>query len=106
MVIIVALAKCSHERTCSRQLRVALSVLDVPESPEGRKWSRCQVGASAYPLVFSSVEPLMMGFAPLPYAPNVMGDPLDPLDGAISEVPYHASPLLNRIESPARMSAR
>jgi len=40
----------------------------------------------------SSVEPLMMGFAPLPYAPNVMGEPLLPLDGAVSELPYQTSP--------------
>jgi hypothetical protein len=50
--------------------------------------------------VLSAVEPLMIGFAPLPYAPNVIGDPLDPLDGAKSDVPYQASPRLNRIESP------
>ena len=42
------------------------------------------------------------GFAPLPYAPNVIGDPLDPLDGTVSEVPYQASPRLNRIESPGK----
>ena len=49
----------------------------------------------------SSVEPLMMGFAPLPYAPNVMGEPLLPLDGMVSDVPYQTSPLLNRTKSPA-----
>ena len=43
----------------------------------------------------------MIGFAPLPYAPNVIGEPLDPLDGATSEVPYQISPRLNKIESPA-----
>ena len=59
------------------------------------------LGASVYPLVVNCVEPLMIGFAPLPYAPNVIGDPLDPLDGAVSAVPYHASPRLKRIESPA-----
>jgi hypothetical protein len=31
-----------------------------------------------------------------------MGDPLDPLDGANSDVPYQASPRLNRIESPGK----
>jgi len=41
-----------------------------------------------------------MGFAPTPYAPNVIGDPDDPLDGTTSEVPYQASPRLNRTESP------
>ena len=51
--------------------------------------------------VFASVEPLTIGFAPLPYAPNVMGEPLEPLDGATSAVPYHTSLLLKRIESPA-----
>jgi hypothetical protein len=35
-----------------------------------------------------------MGLAPLPYAPNVMGDPLEPADGTVSEVPYQASPRL------------
>ena len=54
-----------------------------------------------YPLVESCVDPWRTGFAPLPYAPNVIGDPLDPLDGATSEVPYQASPRLNKIESPA-----
>jgi hypothetical protein len=44
----------------------------------------------------------MIGFAPVPYAPNVMGDPLDPLEGATSEVPYQASPRWNKIESPGR----
>ena len=52
--------------------------------------------------MLNAVEPLMMGFAPVPYAPNVIGDPLDPLDGATSEVPYQASPRLNKIESPGR----
>jgi hypothetical protein len=42
-----------------------------------------------------------MGLAPLPYAPNVIGDPLPPLDGATSEVPYQTSPRLNKTESPA-----
>ena len=50
--------------------------------------------------MLSAVEPLMIGFATLPYAPNVMGDPLDPLEGATSEVPYQASPRLKRIKSP------
>ncbi len=50
--------------------------------------------------MFRAVEPLTMGFAPLPYAPKVMGDPFDPLDGTVSDVPYQASPRLNRIESP------
>ena len=57
-------------------------------------------GASVYPLVLRFVEPLMIGFAPLPYAPNVMGDPLVPEDGTVSAVPYQMSPRLNRIESP------
>jgi hypothetical protein len=30
----------------------------------------------------------------------VIGDPLDPPDGTVSEVPYQASPRLKRIESP------
>ena len=42
----------------------------------------------------------MIGFAPLPYAPNVMGEPLDPPDGTVSDVPYHTLPLLNKTESP------
>src|SRR5450759_4157933 len=84
----------------SRQFRVTLSVLDVPES-DSEKIVGLGFGASAEPAVLSSVEPLTIGFAPLPYAPNVMGEPLDPLEGAISDVPYHTSPLLNRIESPA-----
>jgi len=50
--------------------------------------------------VFSAVEPLRIGFAPLPYAPNVMGDPLEPEDGTVNAVPYQASPRLKRIESP------
>ena len=33
IVIVVALAVMSRCETCSRQLRVALSVLDAPESP-------------------------------------------------------------------------
>jgi len=37
-------------------------------------------GASTYPLVLSCTDPLMIGLAPLPYAPNVMGDPLEPYD--------------------------
>jgi len=81
-------------------LRVALSVLDVPESLS-EKILLLELGASVYPLVPSSVDPLMMGFAPLPYAPKVMGEPLDPLEGAVSEVPYHTSPRLNKMESPA-----
>jgi hypothetical protein len=44
----------------------------------------------------------MIGFAPLPYAPNVMGDPLVPEDGTVSAVPYQMSPRLNRIESPGK----
>src|ERR1700737_5566720 len=77
-----------------------MSVLDVAESLSENIVVGVS-GASTYPLVTSSVEPLMMGFAPLPYAPNVIGDPLLPLDGAVSEVPYHTSPRLNEIESPA-----
>jgi hypothetical protein len=30
----------------------------------------------------------------------VIGDPLDPPDGTVSEVPYQTSPRLNKIESP------
>ena len=53
-----------------------------------------------YPLVLRFVAPLRIGFAPLPYAPNVIGDPLEPDDGTVSAVPYQMSPRLNRIESP------
>ena len=100
MVISAAEFVMSRCETCSRQLRVALSALFVPESG-GVKIEVVVFGASVYPLVLSSVDPLTIGLAPLPYAPNVIGDPLDPLDGATSEVPYHASPRLNKIESPA-----
>ena len=100
ILIFVAFAEISRWETCSRQFRVALSVLDVPESLS-EKMVVAVSGASTYPLVTSGDEPLMMGFAPLPYAPNVMGEPLVPLDGIVSEVPYQTSPLLNRTESPA-----
>src|ERR1700674_5762656 len=100
ILIFVALAEISRCETCSRQFRVALSVLDVPESVS-EKIVVGMSGASTYPLVISSVEPLTIGFAPLPYAPNVMGEPPLPLDGAVSEVPYQTSPLLNKMESPA-----
>src|SRR6266478_5204373 len=46
----------------------------------------------------------MMGFAPLPYAPNVMGEPLLPLDGAVSEFPYQTSPRAIPFYSTAEMS--
>jgi hypothetical protein len=100
IVIVEALAVMSRCETCSRQFRVALSVLEVPESLK-EKIVELVFGASVHPLVTSSVEPLRMGFAPLPYAPNVMGEPLEPLDGAVSELPYQTSPRLNRTESPA-----
>ncbi len=100
IVIVEALAVISRWETCSRQFRVALSVLEVPESLK-EKIDELVFGASVYPLVTRSVEPLTMGFAPLPYAPNVMGEPLLPLDGTVSELPYQTFPRLNRTESPA-----
>jgi len=36
----------------------------------------------------------------VPYAPNVIGLPEDPAEGTVSAVPYHATPRLNKIESP------
>lgn len=100
MVISAAEFVMSRCETCSRQFRVALSVLDVPESG-GVKIDVVVFGASVNPLVVSSVEPFMIGFAPVPYAPYVIGAPLAPLDAAIKEVPYQISPRLNKIESPA-----
>src|ERR1700674_3128399 len=94
ILIFVALAVISRCETCARQFRVALSGLDVPESPS-EKIVVGRSGASTYPLVTSGVEPLMTGFAPLPYAPNVMGEPLLPLDGTVSDAPYQTSPRLN-----------
>ena len=101
MVINAAGLVISRCETCRRQLRVALSVLDVSESG-GVKIEVVVFGPSVYPLVLSTVEPFTIGFVPLPYAPNVIGDPLDPLEGATSEVPYQASPRLNKIESPGK----
>ena len=100
ILIFAALAVMSRCETCSRQFRVALSVLEVPESLSEKMVVEVS-GASTKPLVTSSVEPLTMGSAPLPYAPNVIGKPLLPLDGTVSEVPYQTSPLLNKTESPA-----
>ena len=57
-------------------------------------------GASEKPEVLNCADPLMTGFGPVPYALNVIGDPLEPLDGTVSAVPYQTSPRLNRIESP------
>jgi hypothetical protein len=34
-----------------------------------------------------------------------MGEPLDPLDGTVSEFPYQTSPRLNKIESPGENEA-
>jgi hypothetical protein len=65
IVMVVALAVMSRCETCSRQFRVALSVLEVPESLS-EKIVLLVFGARVYPLVLSSVEPLRMGFAPLP----------------------------------------
>jgi hypothetical protein len=42
----------------------------------------------------------MIGFSPLPYAPNVIGLPALPLLGTVS-VSRHVHPRLNRMESPA-----
>jgi hypothetical protein len=65
IVITEAFAVMSVCPICCRQFRVALFVLDAPES--GREKIVAEVfGASAYPPVLSSVEPFNTGFAPLP----------------------------------------
>jgi hypothetical protein len=99
IVITDAFAVISVCPICCRQFRVALSVLPAPESGL-EKIVAVVFGARVYPPVESSVDPFNTGFAPLPYAPNVIGDPLDPLDGTVSDVPYQISPRLNKIESP------
>jgi hypothetical protein len=98
-VTTAALAEIVVWSICIRQLRVALSVLEVIESLRDII-DVPTPGAGTNPLTFSSAEPLMIGFAPLPYAPNVMGEPDEPFAGAVSVCPYQTSPRLNRTESP------
>ena len=63
--ITVALAEIEACATCSRQFRVPLSVLEVPESLS-EKIVVLTFGASTKPPVLSSVDPLKIGSAPLP----------------------------------------
>jgi hypothetical protein len=46
------------------------------------------------------MEGSIIGAAPVPYAPKVIGCPAEPEEGITSD-PCHISPFLNRMESPA-----
>lgn len=85
---------------CCRQLRVPESFEKVPESDSAKMFVGT-AGARVYPDVFRSEEALRIGFAPLPYAPIVIGLPLEPLEGNVSAVPYQMQLRSNRTESPA-----